>query len=156
MRWNYSYNNRCLFFRRLKINHEFHEFILESGTVANIYNNTIVIQFESSRAFRITIVPLFQMFCLHACHIPNADEGACTYLVEFFPGERWGGTIQWSVHDCAGMGPLNKAAMKWNMSLETVQTSWKRKKFSVPKNIENHSEQELSRYGYCKICCRSA
>jgi hypothetical protein len=35
MHWNYSYNNRCLFFRRLKINHESHEFILESGTVAN-------------------------------------------------------------------------------------------------------------------------
>jgi hypothetical protein len=35
MRWNYSSNNRCLFFRRLKINHESHEFILESGTVAN-------------------------------------------------------------------------------------------------------------------------
>jgi hypothetical protein len=25
----------CLFFRRLKINHDSHEFILESGTVAN-------------------------------------------------------------------------------------------------------------------------
>ncbi len=37
MRWNYlcTCNNRCLFFRRLKINHESHEFILESGTVAN-------------------------------------------------------------------------------------------------------------------------
>jgi hypothetical protein len=30
-----SCNNRCLFFRRLKINHESHEFILDSGTVAN-------------------------------------------------------------------------------------------------------------------------
>jgi hypothetical protein len=29
------YNNRCLFFRRLKINHDTHEFILDSGTVAN-------------------------------------------------------------------------------------------------------------------------
>jgi hypothetical protein len=28
-------NDKCLFFRRLKINHESHEFILESGTVAN-------------------------------------------------------------------------------------------------------------------------
>ncbi len=27
--------NWCLFFRRLKINHDTHEFILESGTVAN-------------------------------------------------------------------------------------------------------------------------
>ncbi len=33
---NYSCNNRCLFFRRLKINHESHEFILDSGTDANI------------------------------------------------------------------------------------------------------------------------
>ena len=32
---NMSYNNRCLFFRRLKINHESHEFILDPGTVAN-------------------------------------------------------------------------------------------------------------------------
>jgi hypothetical protein len=32
---NYSCNKRCLFFRRLKIDHESHEFILESGTVAN-------------------------------------------------------------------------------------------------------------------------
>ncbi len=32
---NYSFNNRCLFFRRLKINHESHEFILDHGTVAN-------------------------------------------------------------------------------------------------------------------------
>jgi hypothetical protein len=29
------HNNRCLFFRRLKINHESNEFILDSGTVAN-------------------------------------------------------------------------------------------------------------------------
>ncbi len=35
---NYSCNNRCLFFRRLKINHEF---ILESGTVANINDHKI-------------------------------------------------------------------------------------------------------------------
>ncbi len=35
---NNNNNNRCLFFCRLKINHESHEFILESGTVAN---NTI-------------------------------------------------------------------------------------------------------------------
>jgi hypothetical protein len=35
---NYSCNNRCLFFRRLKTNHESHEFILESGTVANNYS----------------------------------------------------------------------------------------------------------------------
>jgi hypothetical protein len=35
LQWNYSYDNRCLFFRRLKINHESHEFILESGTVTN-------------------------------------------------------------------------------------------------------------------------
>jgi hypothetical protein len=28
-------NNRCLFFRRLKINHDTHEFILDSGTIAN-------------------------------------------------------------------------------------------------------------------------
>jgi hypothetical protein len=33
---DYSCNNRRLFFRRLKINHESHEFILESGPVANI------------------------------------------------------------------------------------------------------------------------
>ncbi len=32
---NMSCNNRCLFFRRLKINHEPHEFILDPGTVAN-------------------------------------------------------------------------------------------------------------------------
>jgi hypothetical protein len=31
------YNNRCLFFHRLKINHESHEFILDFGTVANSY-----------------------------------------------------------------------------------------------------------------------
>jgi hypothetical protein len=31
-------NNRCLFFRRLKINHESHEFILDSGTAANSYS----------------------------------------------------------------------------------------------------------------------
>jgi hypothetical protein len=30
-------NNTCLFFRRLKINHESHEFILDPGTVANTY-----------------------------------------------------------------------------------------------------------------------
>ncbi len=35
VRRNYLYNNRCLFFCRLKINHEPHEIILESGTVAN-------------------------------------------------------------------------------------------------------------------------
>ncbi len=29
------YYNRCLFFRRLKINYDTHEFILDSGTVAN-------------------------------------------------------------------------------------------------------------------------
>jgi hypothetical protein len=34
--------NWCLFFRRLKINHESHEFILESGTVANNYYLLIV------------------------------------------------------------------------------------------------------------------
>ncbi len=28
----------CLFFCRLKINHDYHEFILEFGTVANIYH----------------------------------------------------------------------------------------------------------------------
>jgi hypothetical protein len=27
----------CLFFRRLKINHDTHEFILKSGTIANSY-----------------------------------------------------------------------------------------------------------------------
>jgi hypothetical protein len=32
---NMSCNNRCLFFRRLKINHESHEFTLDPGTVAN-------------------------------------------------------------------------------------------------------------------------
>jgi hypothetical protein len=32
---NMSCNNRCLFFRRLKINHESHGFILDPGTVAN-------------------------------------------------------------------------------------------------------------------------
>jgi hypothetical protein len=37
VRLNYSYNNRCLFFRRLKINHESHELILESGTVTDKY-----------------------------------------------------------------------------------------------------------------------
>ncbi len=37
--YNMSRNNRCLFFRRLKINHESHEFILDPGTVAN--NNTV-------------------------------------------------------------------------------------------------------------------
>jgi hypothetical protein len=31
------YNNRCLFFCRLKINHESHEFILDSATVTNSY-----------------------------------------------------------------------------------------------------------------------
>ncbi len=30
---NMSRNNRCLFFRRLKINHESHEFIIDAGTV---------------------------------------------------------------------------------------------------------------------------
>jgi hypothetical protein len=30
-------NNRCLFFCRLKINHDTHKFILDSGTVANTY-----------------------------------------------------------------------------------------------------------------------
>jgi hypothetical protein len=35
---NYSCNNMCLFFRRLKINHEF---ILESGTVVNINDHKI-------------------------------------------------------------------------------------------------------------------
>ncbi len=33
-----SCNNRCLFFRRLKINHESHEFILNPGTVSNTYH----------------------------------------------------------------------------------------------------------------------
>ncbi len=33
--------NRCLFFGRLKINHEFHEFILDPGTVANSYHATM-------------------------------------------------------------------------------------------------------------------
>jgi hypothetical protein len=33
--YSVSCNNRCLFFHRLKINHESHEFILEPGTVAN-------------------------------------------------------------------------------------------------------------------------
>ncbi len=37
--YNVSYNNRCLLFRRLKINHESHEFILEPGTVANTYDS---------------------------------------------------------------------------------------------------------------------
>jgi hypothetical protein len=31
----------CLFFRRLKINHDSHEFILESGTVANMCTPSI-------------------------------------------------------------------------------------------------------------------
>ncbi len=35
---NYACNNRCLFFRRLKIIHEPHEFRLDPGTVANRYN----------------------------------------------------------------------------------------------------------------------
>jgi serine protease inhibitor len=33
--YSVSCNTRCLFFHRLKINHESHEFILEPGTVAN-------------------------------------------------------------------------------------------------------------------------
>jgi hypothetical protein len=33
----------CLFFRRLKINHDSHEFILESGTVANSHSLRILI-----------------------------------------------------------------------------------------------------------------
>jgi hypothetical protein len=28
----------CLFFRRLKVNHDVHEFILDSGTIANSYS----------------------------------------------------------------------------------------------------------------------
>ncbi len=40
--YNVSCNNRYLFFCRLKINHESHEFILDPGTVANIYNKTQV------------------------------------------------------------------------------------------------------------------
>jgi hypothetical protein len=36
---NMSCNNRCLFFRRLKINHESHEFILDPGTVVNTYSD---------------------------------------------------------------------------------------------------------------------
>jgi hypothetical protein len=32
----------CLFFRRLKINHDVHEFILDSGTVGNTYFEGIV------------------------------------------------------------------------------------------------------------------
>jgi hypothetical protein len=41
---NVSCNNRCLFFRRLKISHESHEFILDPGTVANKKDGSLTSQ----------------------------------------------------------------------------------------------------------------
>jgi hypothetical protein len=56
------YNNRCLFFCRLKINHESHEFILDSGTVVNKYNS------QRKRVERGLVTkfwfPIF-LFCFH-------------------------------------------------------------------------------------------
>ncbi len=39
---------RCLFFHRLKINHDPHEFILEPGTVANTYGNVLGVLLRNS------------------------------------------------------------------------------------------------------------
>ncbi len=44
------HNNRCFFFRRLKINHESHEFTLDLGTVATLktHSNLLLLVWTSS------------------------------------------------------------------------------------------------------------
>jgi hypothetical protein len=59
----FSCNNRCLFFRRLKINHESHEFILGSGSVANSLDRTPDSLYRTPYSLYRTSAFRHQFFC---------------------------------------------------------------------------------------------
>jgi hypothetical protein len=68
--------NMCLFFRRLKINHEPHEFILDPGTVAN---NTYAQQKKS--ASRIQILTLEESKSFDICSSPKNRNSLWIFMM---------------------------------------------------------------------------